>query len=112
MAEKTTTNAITRAKTEKPAPPVTRSKGERVEVRATPAQVAVIKQAAAVCGWTVTRFVLDTVVERAEEILREERALTLPNEVFDRFIAALDGPAQTVPQLVDLFGRPSPIPPP
>jgi uncharacterized protein (DUF1778 family) len=51
------------------------------------------------------------VVERAEEILREERALTLPNEVFDRFIAALDGPAQAVPQLVDLFGRPSPIPP-
>jgi uncharacterized protein (DUF1778 family) len=91
--------------------PVKRSRSDRLEVRTTDEQNALIREAAALRGWTVTQFVLDTVVERAEQVLREQRTLTLPNKVFDTFMAALDGPAEAVPELVDLFNRPSPIPP-
>lgn len=37
--------------------------------------------------------------------------LTLPNEAFDELVAALDQPAQPVPELVELFRRPRVTPP-
>ena len=91
--------------------PGKQARSDRLEVRTTDEQNALIRQAAALRGWTVTQFVLDSAVERAEQVLREQRTLTLPNKVFDAFMAALDGPAEAVPELVDLFNRPSPITP-
>ena len=75
----------------------------RLEVRVTPEQDALIRQAADLEDTTVTAFVLDTVTARAKGVVKQHNDLVLSNQAFDRFIAELDKPAQPVPELVDLF---------
>ena len=81
------------------------SRRHRVEVRVTPEQDALIRQAAYLEDTTVTAFVLDTVTARAKRVLKQHQDLVLSNDAFDRFIAELDQPAEAVPELVDLFKR-------
>lgn len=75
----------------------------RIEVRVTPEQEALIREAAQLEHETVTAFVLTTATDRARRLLDQRRTMTLPNEDFDRFFAALDEPETVVPELVDLF---------
>jgi uncharacterized protein (DUF1778 family) len=81
----------------------------RIEMRVTPDQEAVIREAADLAHETVTAFVLATATERAREVLEARRTATLPNEAFDRFYAALDEPEKVVPELVELL-RAEPLP--
>ena len=81
----------------------------RIEVRVTAEQDALIRQAAVLANQTVIAFVLGTATERAIKLLEAQRTMTLPNEAFDRFYAALDDPPQIVPELVELF-RAEPLP--
>lgn len=83
----------------------TEPRRHRIEVRVTPAQDAIIRQAADLEDTTVTGFVLDTVTARAERVLKQHQATVLSNTAFDQFIAELDKPAQAVPELTDLFRR-------
>lgn len=78
-------------------------KRHRIEVRVTPEQDALIRQAASLEDQTVTTFVLDTVTARAATVIEQRRDVTLSGDAFDQFIAALDAPATPVPQLIDLF---------
>lgn len=80
-------------------------KRHRLEVRVTPEQDALIREAAQLEHATVTSFVLDTVTDRAATVIEQSRDLTLSNEAFDRFMAELDEPAEEVEQLSDLFQR-------
>lgn len=80
-------------------------KRHRIEVRVTPEQDALIRQAADLEDATVTTFVLDTVTERAATVIEQHRDVTLSNKAFDRFIGALDDPPAAVPQLRELFQR-------
>ena len=75
----------------------------RLEVRVTPEQDALIRQAADLEDTTVTAFVLDTVTSRARGVVKQHQDLVLSNRAFDRFIAELDKPATPVPELVELF---------
>lgn len=84
-------------------PAVTPSQRHRLEVRVTPQQDALIRQAADLEDTTVTAFVLETVTARANRVLKQRQDLVLSNEAFDRFIAELDKPAKRVPELVELF---------
>lgn len=77
----------------------------RIEVRVTPEQNALIRQAADIEDSTVTSFVLKSVTTRAKRVVTEHHDIVLSNESFDRFLAELDTPAQVVPELVDLFKR-------
>ena len=77
----------------------------RIEVRVTPEQDAVIRQAAELEDTTVTNFVLDTVTARARKVIKANQDLVLSNEAFDRFLAELDRPPEPVPELVRLFKR-------
>ena len=79
------------------------TKRHRLEVRVTPEQDALIRQAADLEDTTVTAFMLDTVTSRAKVVVKQHRDLTLSNQAFDRFIAELDKPAERVPELVELF---------
>jgi uncharacterized protein (DUF1778 family) len=85
------------------------SRRHRIEVRVTPEQDALIRHAAGLADETVTAFVLGTATERARRMLEAQRTVTLPNEAFDRFYAALDDPETVVPELVELF-RAEPLP--
>lgn len=80
-------------------------KRHRIEMRVTPEQDALIRQAADLEHATVTAFVLETVAERAAAVIEQHRDVTLSNTAFDRFVSALDDPPQAVPQLTDLFHR-------
>ncbi len=81
------------------------SRRHRLEVRVTPEQDALIRQAADLEDTTVTAFVLDTATSKAKRVIRQHQDLVLSNEAFDRFIAELDRPAKPVPELVELFKK-------
>ncbi|WP_137122756.1 type II toxin-antitoxin system TacA family antitoxin [Segeticoccus rhizosphaerae] len=80
-------------------------KRHRLEVRVTPEQDALIREAADLEHATVTSFLLDTVTARAASVIEQRRDVTLSNEAFDRFMAELDKPATAVAELRDLFQR-------
>ena len=81
----------------------------RLEVRVTPEQDALIRQAADLEHASVTSFVLDTVTARARKVIETQSTITLANEAFDRFYAVLDEPETIVPELAELFRSP-PLP--
>lgn len=72
-------------------------------MRVTPDQEALIRMAAELANETVTTFLLTTATERARGLLEARRAVTLPNEAFDRFYDALDAPPAPVPELIELL---------
>jgi len=84
----------------------------RLEVRVTPEQDALIRQAADLESTTVTGFVLDTVTARAETVIEQRRDVVLSNDAFDRFLAESDKPAEPVPELSELFNRHAKLPEP
>ena len=79
------------------------AKRHRLEMRVTPEQDALIRQAADIEGATVTTFVLEAVTALASSVIEAHRDLVLSNEAFDRFLAELDRPAAPVPEMVELF---------
>jgi uncharacterized protein (DUF1778 family) len=86
-------------------PTETRNRRHRLEVRVSPEQDALIRQAADLEDTTVSAFVLDTVTARANRVVRQHRDVLLSNAAFDRFMAELDKPAAPVKELVELFDR-------
>lgn len=86
-------------------PATTTSRRHRLEVRVTPEQDALIRQAADLEDTTVTAFVLESVTSKARRVVKQRQDLVLSNEAFDRFIAELDKPATPVPELVELFKK-------
>lgn len=82
----------------------------RIEVRVTPEQDALIREAATLEHETLTSFVLDTVTARAATVIEQRRDITLSNDAFDSFMAALDVSAQPIPQLTDLFRHHAKLP--
>lgn len=86
-------------------PAASPSRRHRLEVRVTPEQDALVRHAADLEGATVTAFVLETVTARAKRVVKQHQDMVLSNEAFDRFIAELDKPAVSVPELVELFEK-------
>ncbi len=85
-------------------PSTTRSR--RIDVRVSDEQDAMIREAAALAGQTVTAFLLSAAQERARELLDERRHLLMSDRAFERFTAALDAPAEPVPAMTELFALP------
>jgi uncharacterized protein (DUF1778 family) len=71
---------------------------------------AIVREAATLAGQSMTAFVEESAVVRAESVIAEHQAIMLSPEEFSRFVDALDEAPVAVPQLVDLFSRPSRIP--
>jgi uncharacterized protein (DUF1778 family) len=67
-------------------------KSDRLEARVSPEQRARLELAATIAGTSVSAFVVDAAVERAEEIVGAQMSTTVPAEYFDRLVAALDAP--------------------
>lgn len=63
---------------------------ERIEARVDPDRAARIRSAAELAHASVSAFVIDAAVERAERILVEHHTTTVPSEFFDRLLVALD----------------------
>lgn len=85
-------------------PSTTRSR--RIDVRVTDEQDAIIREAAAAAGQTVTAFLLSAAEERARALLDERRHLVMSDRAFAAFATALDAPAEKVGAMSELFSLP------
>jgi uncharacterized protein (DUF1778 family) len=83
------------------------TKSERVAVRATDEQRALIALASVEAKTTVSDFVLTATLERARDVLAERRTFILPPEQRDAFLAMLDRPTTDKPRLRKLLTEPS-----
>jgi uncharacterized protein (DUF1778 family) len=82
-------------------------KDERIALRVTSGQKAVISAAADVLGHSVTGFAVRTALERANEVLADQRVFHVPAERLAEFERLLDEPVAPNPGLQDLFAKPS-----
>jgi uncharacterized protein (DUF1778 family) len=65
-------------------------KSNRLETRLSPEQRATLERAASLAGTSVSAFVVDAAVERAEELMAAQMSTTVPADYFDRLISVLD----------------------
>lgn len=67
--------------------------------------LAIIDRAAGLRGRSRTDFVREAAVRAAEEVLLEQSVVRMEPGDFEAFKAALDAPAQAVPEMVELLKR-------
>lgn len=84
----------------------TSTRSRRIDVRVTDAQDAIIREAAAASGQTVSAFLLSAAEGRARSVIDERQHLMMSDRTFMAFAAALDAPGAKVPALDELFGLP------
>jgi uncharacterized protein (DUF1778 family) len=85
--------------------PITRS--EKLDLRLTPAAKQMIHEAAAAMQRSVSDFVLESALARAEEALTNRRHFGLDAEQWQAFMVALDAPPRELPRVKQLFSEPS-----
>lgn len=84
-------------------------KSQRINLRATQRQEALLRRAAEATDSTLTEFIVDSAIEHAERILADRRWFTATEEQFAEFVRLLDAPLPTTSKLDRLFSRPSPF---
>lgn len=89
-------------------PHTIRRKDARLAMRLTPHQDALIRDAAATTGQSLTEFVTTAAVTRAEDTLADRRVFRLDDIAWAEFTAILDRPAHRIPDLAKLLNEPAP----
>ncbi len=74
-------------------------KDKMLNLRVTARQRTVYERAAAIGGVTVSALVTSAADARAEELLHAHASMTVPADVFDDLLAALDRPTALAPAL-------------
>jgi uncharacterized protein (DUF1778 family) len=82
-------------------------KGTKLDLRLTAAMKRILQRAAEATNRTLSQFVLDNALARADEVLAERRRFVLSAEKWDKFQAALDAPARSHPRMKRLLNEPS-----
>lgn len=82
------------------------AKSARLNLRLSDEDDALLREAATRLGQTVSEFLTGSAVDRAHEVLADQRHFDLDEETWNRFVAMLDAPAEPEPALVALFSRP------
>jgi uncharacterized protein (DUF1778 family) len=85
--------------------PTTRS--EKLDLRLTPAAKQMLYSAAAAMQRSVSDFVLESALARAEETLTDRRHFGLSAENWEAFMTALDAPPRRHVRLDRLLSEPS-----
>lgn len=85
----------------------TTPRSEKLDLRLTPAAKRTLYAAARAAHRSVSEFVLESALSRAEETLADRRLFGLDAERWETFLAALDAPPRALPRLERLFGTPS-----
>ena len=80
------------------------TRSERVEARVSVEQRARIEQAARFEGQSLSSFIVDAAVVRADHVLAERAVTAVPAEYFDRLVDALDEP-DLAPRLTEAAKR-------
>ncbi len=82
----------------------------RINMRVSERQERVLRAAAELSGETLTGFVLGVATERAEQVLERANRVDLNAAAFDRFLVALDAPAEEMPTVQRYARQRGPIP--
>ncbi len=80
---------------------------EKLDLRLTPAAKRALQTAAAANARSVSEFVLESALARAEETLPDRRRFGLDAEQWAAFQAALDASPRPLPRLARLLNEPS-----
>ena len=86
-----------------------RRRSERIEVRATPEERALIDRAVAAAGTNATAFVLNSVTTAARRVLADRTEFVLSPEAASAWETINERPARDLPGLRRLMQRPSPF---
>ena len=86
-----------------------RRRSQRIEVRATPEDRALIDRAVAAVGTNMTTFALSSVTTAARQVLADRTEFVLSPEAADAWDAINERPARDLPGLRELMQRPSPF---
>jgi uncharacterized protein (DUF1778 family) len=84
----------------------------KLDLRLSPEAKRALTEAARVAHTTVSQFVLESALTRANETLLERRRFELDAPRWTAFMAALDSPPRDLPRLRRLFEEASPLDPP
>ncbi|MDQ1290053.1 MAG: hypothetical protein QG622_3619 [Actinomycetota bacterium] len=78
-------------------------KDSRIAARLPEDQAALIRTAAEAEGTTVTAFMVNAAVTRAQDVLADQRVFLLDDATWASFQATLDRPVSPKPRLAALF---------
>jgi len=80
---------------------------EKLDLRLTPTAKRALQSAAEASHKTVSDFVLESALERADTVLADRQVFRLDARRWNAFLAALDAPAKPRPRLARLLSEPS-----
>jgi uncharacterized protein (DUF1778 family) len=79
---------------------------EKLDLRLSPEAKRILQTAAEAAHRSVSEFVLESALTRAEETLPDRRHFGLSAEQWSAFVAALDAPPRDLPRVRRLFDEP------
>jgi uncharacterized protein (DUF1778 family) len=82
-------------------------KAEQLNIRASSAQKAKLAEAARLQNMNVSQFVLNKSLDAAEEVIADQRLIRVSKAEYDWLVAKLEEPSRDVPELRELFSRPT-----
>jgi uncharacterized protein (DUF1778 family) len=85
---------------------LTERRTEKLDLRVSPAAKAKLQAAASAAHRSMSDFVMECALTRAEETLAERRVFGLDAKKWSAFQAALDAPARPLPRLQALLDEP------
>jgi uncharacterized protein (DUF1778 family) len=84
------------------------ARSEKLDLRLTASAKQTLRRAAEASHKTLTEFVLDSAVQKAEEVLVEQRSIRLSPEDWAEFHRQLDAPPEVNPRLARLLQEDGP----
>lgn len=85
-----------------------RAKSQRINLRTTEHQEALLRRAAEATDNTLTEFIMTSAVEHAERVLADRRWFTATDEQYAEFLRLLDAPLPATDKFERLFARQPP----
>jgi uncharacterized protein (DUF1778 family) len=82
------------------------TRSEKLDLRLTPKAKVALQEAAAASNRSVSDFVLESALARADEALANRRTFALDAAQWKAFMAALDSPPRSLPRLKRLLKEP------
>ena len=83
------------------------ARSQKLDLRLTPQAKRRIQAAAEAAHKSVSEFVVESALARAEEALLDRRQIFVSAEAYDKFVAMLDAPPRDHPRLRRLLTEPS-----
>lgn len=88
------------------------ARSEKLDLRISPLDKRILKAAASVSRRSLTDFVRESALARADETLADRRTFRLSAEKWKAFTTALDSPPRRLPQMQRLLNEPGFFDPP